>query len=237
MNLSFGEWADWFLEKRSKPPFRADKTHLENLNALKFLRPAFGEVRLSEITPELIEEYLERRLSSGRRVHTKFGVQHRGKLKPATVHKEFRVLRRILSVAVKKKRLTSNPCRGVEFPVPLAQTTRKPRYMTASEQRRTEFFAPDYLRDAVVILSEMGLRPYKELMPMQKSQVDLQNRVVNIPDSKTVNGVGDMPMTEPAYDAFKRRLEDNPMSEYVFPTPSSQAKKPYISSRRFGRRP
>src|ERR1700692_929099 len=27
--VPFDNWADWFLEKRSKPPFRAEKTHLE----------------------------------------------------------------------------------------------------------------------------------------------------------------------------------------------------------------
>src|ERR1017187_5167677 len=31
--LTFDEWADWFLERRSKPPFRAAKTHSANLNA------------------------------------------------------------------------------------------------------------------------------------------------------------------------------------------------------------
>ena len=46
-NVTFNDWADWFLEKRSKPPFRAEKTRLENLNALKFLRPVFGPTRLS----------------------------------------------------------------------------------------------------------------------------------------------------------------------------------------------
>jgi hypothetical protein len=74
---------------------------LENLNALKFLRPVFGPTRLSEIMPEAIEDYIERRLSSGRRIHTKLGVEHRGTLKPATVHQEFRILWRILNVAVK----------------------------------------------------------------------------------------------------------------------------------------
>jgi hypothetical protein len=84
--LTFNQWADWFLEKRSKPPFRLDRTHVENLNALKFLRPAFGEIQLTEITAEAIENYIERRLESGRRVHTKFGTRHVGKLKLATVH-------------------------------------------------------------------------------------------------------------------------------------------------------
>ena len=60
--------------------------------------------------------------------------------------------------------------------------------MTASEQQRIEFSAPDYLRNAIVILAETGLRPYKELMPMKKLQLDMENRVVYIPDSKTPNG-------------------------------------------------
>ena len=61
---------------------------------------------------------MEIRLQSRKRIHTKFGVQYRGgRLKPATVHQEFRVLRRILNLAVKYKRLTVNPCQAVEFPV------------------------------------------------------------------------------------------------------------------------
>jgi len=82
----------------------------------------------------------------------------------------------------------------------------------------------------VVIMSEMGLRPYKELMPIQKTQVDLVNRFVHIPDSKTPNGEGDMPMTELAWKAFNARIEETPGSEYLFPTPSKKARKPYITS-------
>ena len=230
--VTFNGWTDWFLEKRSKPPFRAEKTHIENLNALKFLRPFFGPTRLSEITSEAIEDYIEQRLSSGRRVHTKFGIQYRGKLKPATVHKEYRILRRILNVAVKQKRLTLNPCTAVEFPVSVSKTTRKPHYMTASEQARIEFAAPNYLKHAMVIISEMGLRPYKELMPMLKPQVDLENKVVHISDSKTPNGIGDMPMTTLAREAFAAQMAETPGSEYLFPTPKPKAKKPYITNLR-----
>jgi integrase len=231
-NLTFDQWADWFLEKRSQPPFRAEKTHEENLNALKFLRQAFGTLRLSEITDDAIVNYIEQRLSCGRRIHTKFGLQYRGKLKPATVHQEFRILRRILNVAVKQKRLTINPCSMVEFPVSVAKTTRKPHYMAASEQERIEFLAPNYLRHVVVIITEMGLRPYKELMPMRKTQVDLGNRLIHIPDSKTPNGEGDMPMTEAAWQAFKERIDETPGSEFLFPSPRANARRPYITNLR-----
>ena len=77
--ITFSEWADWFLENRSHPPFRNMNTHAANQNA-----------------------------------------------------------------------------------------------MTTSEQQRIEFSAPDYLRNASVILVETGLRPYNELMPMKKLQVDME---------------------------------------------------------------
>jgi hypothetical protein len=77
-HLTFMQWADWFLERRSKPPFRSEGNHQQNLNAMKFLGPVFGEVALSDITAEAIEDYLAERLRSGRRVHTKFGLQTSG---------------------------------------------------------------------------------------------------------------------------------------------------------------
>lgn len=73
-NLTFDEWAGWFLERRSKPPFRAPNTHLQNMNALKSLPPVFGSVWLSEITPEAVEDYIAERLAEGKRINTKFGL-------------------------------------------------------------------------------------------------------------------------------------------------------------------
>ena len=212
-SLTFEEWAAWYLENRSKPPFRTERTHLQNLNAVGMLKPTFGSIRLLDITAEAVEQYLRRRLSEGRRCHTKLGLEHRGTLKPATVHQEFRVLRRILNVAVNQRRLTQNPCSFVEFPASVTKTTRKPHYMTASEQERIEMYAPNHLRNAIIIISEIGLRPYKELMPMLKCQVDLENRLVHIPDSKTPSGVGDMPLTEPAFQAFADQVKQTPGSE------------------------
>lgn len=229
-NLTFGEWADWFLEKRSKPPVRSEKTHEQNTNAVKFLRPVFGSLFLSEITPDAIENYLERRLNEGRRIHTKFGLVVRGKLKPATVHQEYRVLRNMLNVAVRQKKLAVNPCGAVEFPVSVKHSTRKPHYMTASEQERIEFVAPNYLKHIIVIMTEMGLRPQKELLPMLKSQVDLENRLVHIADSKTESGIGDMPMTELVYTSFKKQVEDAIGSDYLFPRLTELGSKPYLCS-------
>ena len=179
---------------------------------------------------EEIESYLMMRLNTGKRVHTKLGLQLRGRLKPATVHQELRILRRILNVAVKKRRLAVNPCNGVEFPVALAGTTRKPHYLSASEQVRLEACAPLHLRNIIVIMVEMGLRPYRELIPMRKQQVDLQNGIVHLPDSKTVNGIADMPMTERVRQAFASQMKQSSDSDYLFPSQRIGSSNPYIST-------
>jgi integrase len=156
----------------------------------------------------------------------------RGKIKPATAHQEFRVLSHILNVAVKQKRLTANPCVAVEFPVSVKKSTRKPHYMTATEQAKIEIAAPSYLRNIVVMISEMGLRYKKELLPMKKDQVDLENGLVHIADSKTTNSIGDMPLTHAAREAFRRQMEETPGSEYLFPSPRAGAQKPHITNLR-----
>ncbi len=226
--LTFNQWADWF----SQPPFRSEGNQQQNLNALKFLRPVFGEMALADITTEAIEDYLRDRLQTGRRVHTKFGLQLRGKIKPTTAHQEFRVLSHLLNVAVKQKRLAVNPCGAAEFPVSVSKSTRKPHYMTTTEQMKIEFVAPGYLRNIVVILSEMGLRYKKELLPMKKQQVDLDNEIVHIADSKTVNGIGDMPMTAGVREAFQRQIDETPGSDFLFPTSKRTAQKPYVTNLR-----
>lgn len=227
--LTFDEWCEWFLERRSKPPYRSEQTHEGNLVIIKTLSPVFGSMRLQEITAELIERYLDDRLHAKRRIHTKFGIRLGGALRPAGVHREFRVLRRILNVAVQQKLLAANPCQAVEFPVRLTGSTRKPHYMTASEQERILLHAPSYLRNVIVIMVEMGLRPYRELLRMKQEHVDLANETVHVAGSKTPGGIADMPMTGPAKQAFAAQLAEAKGAEYLFPSPR-HSQRPYISN-------
>lgn len=101
----------------------------------------------------------------------------------------------MLNVAVRKKFLFANPCSGVEFPARVDGLFR-PHYVAWSEQQKIEFAAPEYLRNVIRIVTETGLRIYKELTPMKKEQIDLENGPVWIPDSKTPNGIAEVPLTE-----------------------------------------
>ena len=217
-SLSFGEWTDFFLENYSKPPIRAVKTHAANKSAVKTLRNAFGTLPLIEVTPLQIEAHLRARLEDRKTVRRKEGVAKLPKaVKPTTVHQEFRVLRRIFSVAVKKKLCRVNPCSAVEFPVSVKGLFR-PHYMSWSEQQLIEANAPAYLRNVIRIITETGLRVYKELAPMRKDQIDLVNRVVFIPDSKTPTGVAEVPLTDVAAEAFRNQIEIAGPGPWLFPS-------------------
>jgi hypothetical protein len=56
-------------------PLPAAGTHRQNLNAVNLARPVFGQARLSDITPETSEHYVDvaERLKSERRFRSKLG--------------------------------------------------------------------------------------------------------------------------------------------------------------------
>ena len=122
-----------------------------------------------------------------------------------------------MNVAVRKKLLPANPCAGVEFPVKVKGLFR-PHDAGWSEQQRIEFQAPEYLRNIIRIITESGLRVYKELMPVKKEQVDLENAVVWIPDSKTPNGIAEVPLTDLAVNAFREQIRIAGPGPWLFPS-------------------
>ena len=80
-------------------------------------------------------------------------------------------------------------------------------------------------------MTEMGLRPYKELLPTRREHADLENRLVYIPDSKTESGVAEMPMTQRAAEAYRDRLAEIPSEcPWFFPSPVAGSRRPYIQS-------
>jgi integrase len=216
-SLTFGELGDFFLDNHSKPPIRQPGTHRANVRCVQHLKKVFANRRLAEVGPEEIELYLRERLRQRVRVKTGKGYRELGLVKPATVHQELRVLRRMLNVAVRKRLLTSNPCAMVEFPVPLKGLFR-PHYVTWSEQQLIEKNAVPHLRNAVRIIAETGLRVKKELLPMKKDQIDFVSGVLWIPESKTPNGVAEIPLTKLALEAFQSQITISGNGEFLFPS-------------------
>ena len=221
-SFSFGEWADFFLENYSKPPVRQPGTHSANLRCVQHLKKAFATRRLIDVGPDEIELYLRERLRQRVKIRVGKAYREEGLLKATTVHQEMRVLRRMLNVAVRRRLLTSNPCAMVEFPVALKGMFR-PHYVTWTEQQQIENNAIPHLRNAIRIIAETGLRVKKELLPMKKNQIDFLNEVLWIPDSKTPNGVAEIPLTKLALEAFQNQVAISGNGEFLFPSDLNQA--------------
>jgi hypothetical protein len=109
--LTFNEWADFFLVNYSKPPIRAAKTHEANENALKTLRPMFGSSKLLNIDATQIECHLRARLHQKRRVRRRSGMFELGNLKASSVHQEFRVFAANLQCGGEKETRLKQPLR------------------------------------------------------------------------------------------------------------------------------
>ncbi len=68
------------------------------------------------------------------------------------------------------------------------------------------------------IITETGLRVYNEFMSMKKHQLDLPNAVVWILDSKTPNGIAEVPLTPLAVDAFRDQFAISGDGAFPFPS-------------------
>ncbi|MGC1382217.1 MAG: hypothetical protein WA823_00450, partial [Candidatus Acidiferrales bacterium] len=62
------------------------------------------------------------------------------------------------------------------------------------------------------------MRINKELLSVRKDQVDIANATVWIPDSKTENGVAEVPLTPIAVGAFRNQLALAGPSDWLFPS-------------------
>jgi integrase len=89
--------------------------------------------------------------------------------------------------------------------------------MSWSEQQRIETAGPRYLCNLIRVITETSLRVYKELECMSKDQFDLENRTVFIADSKTVNGIAEVPLADIAAEAFRSQIQSGP-GPWLFPS-------------------
>ena len=113
----------------------------------------------------------------------------------------------------------------------MAGTTRKPHYLSASEQVRLEACAAPYLRNIIVIMGGDGAAALSGVDPdAEGTGWILENGIVHLPDSKTVNGIADMPMTDRVREAFTLQMKQSGGSEYLFPSPRMGSRQPHITS-------
>ena len=169
---------------------------------LATLTEYFGKLRVSDLSAEDAERYKAIRSKS---------------VKPATVNREMTVAKHMLTKAVEWKIITDNPFRTVRS-LSVAKSMERVlgldeeiKLLAACEQVRSRF-----LRPLVLLALHTGMRR-GELMSLEWSRVDFDQRTIRIINSKSNAGDRVIPINATAHSLLSN-LAKNSTSPLLFPS-------------------
>jgi len=162
---TFTEFAKDYLEyaKQNKKSWDRD------MYSLRRLEPFFGNYKLTDISPILIERYKLDRLKI---VSTR------------TVNIELVLLKRMFSLAISWDKCEINPLHRVDF---LKQLGPKERILSYDEEERLLVLSPEHLRPILITALQTGMR-YSEILRLSWKDVDIENEYIHIRESKSGKG-------------------------------------------------
>lgn len=128
----------------------------------------FGDKKLSELTPEDIDIYKQRRLEEG--------------VKLGTIKRELHVIRHLFNQARKwKKFFGENPVSQSGMPEVHDQ---KERVLTPEEELRLLEAIPDEFKPIILIALNTGMR-LGEILGLQWAWIDFKGNLINLPQTHT----------------------------------------------------
>lgn len=171
-DLPFFKFADRYLEytKQNRKGYNRDPF------SLMPLKKTFADTLLHNISPVQVEEYKLKRLDD---------------VSPSTVNRELECLRAMLNKAMEWELIEKNPIKKMRL---LREPPGRVRYLSIEEIQHLLDECSDRLRPFVLIALETGMRK-GEIMVLEWKDVDLQEKIVHIEDSKTGER-RDIPMSE-----------------------------------------
>ena len=177
-------------------------------NRANLLISHFKGKLLHEITPWMIEQYINERLL---------------KVKPSTVNREIAFLKGLYKKFTEWKYISKNPMESIKM---LKEPPGVIRYLDEEELftlKQALEKAPIYLRALVIVALNTGMRK-GELMALKWRDVDFKNRIIIATKTKN-NERRIIPMNDEVYHALLQ-LGRHIRSEYIFVNPKTG--KPYV---------
>jgi integrase len=168
-------------------------------------------MRLSQITPDLIEDFKEERLANG--------------VGPATVNRDLAVLRRMLKLAERRRLVARTPFVEVEL-LEERSVRRRPHIVTFDEEEKILVVSDPHIHALVVTQLETGMRPNRETLMLKWEDIDFVNDVIRVRESKTQAGIRNIPLSarcKAELLAWRKRLGPD-FSPYVFPNMQDPAR-------------
>jgi len=183
---TFKEMMERYLNEHvsKKKSQRAYRGYVKNLQTF------FDGYTLSEVTPELIDKYKEKRLRVG--------------VKPATVNRDLAILKNAFNRAIYKWNPPffrgENPMKRVEME---KENNKRTRWLSYEEEGKLKRVSPQWLWEICLFAMETGLRQ-NELLSLTWPMVDLKLKTTVILETK--NGEPKVvPLSNTALEILKSR--------------------------------
>ena len=166
-----------FIDETFLPWSKANKSSWRNdVSRAKVIVDFMGQKRLNEITAEMIEKLKLNRYDS---------ITCRGRRRSkASVNHELELLSKLFSLAVKYKKVSTNPCRDVQR---FKLDNIRIRYFSSDEEERllAQCTGPRaHIRPIVVLGIGTGMR-LGEILRLTKQQIDFERNVIIAMHTKT----------------------------------------------------
>ena len=188
----FKEFAVTYLEKYAKIRKRSWKTDEKFLKAQ--LTPFFGDMKLSEITPEKVSEFIGKRQKEG--------------VKNSTIHKHLQVLRKMMNLAIDYGyEVEKNPVRSFHFSN--EAENQRTRVLSYEEERQLLKAAAPHLEPIIQTALQTGMR-LQEILKLRMEDVDLGQDVITIrPENNKTGKMDYIPLPFPLTELLKRLIAEN----------------------------
>jgi integrase len=186
--LAFGAFADEWLESaRLRPSTRTVYAYM-----LRRDLATWRDVPLGKITPAKVRAWR-------RELETRPAANGRGTLSDATVQKAYRLLKRILNVAVEDGHLNANPCREKFEAEPVQLHCPTP----AEVQAIAEAIEPRY--SALVLVVGFGGLRWGEAIALRRGSVSVPNGCIEIAEQAVEMADGKLHVSDYLKSAAGRR--------------------------------
>jgi integrase len=172
-DVSFAELVEWYLSLQTTKNLKSYKKIMEHCQTLK---EHFGEILAKKIRPFMVENYQLERLEQ----KTMKGTNYR----PASVNREFEVLKRIFNLAVREEIVDRNPCWKVKK---LPEENERDRILSQEEFRKLVNVLPSHAADMVRMGYYTGMR-YGEISGLTWDRVNLEEGCIALEAEDTKTG-------------------------------------------------
>lgn len=190
--MALEDWAKEFLSLSRRLALSTQETYARDLN--KYVLPRFGSYRLGRLPADEIENWLNDEVASG--------------IAASSVHRHYRTLRRMLSVAVEKEKILSNPCDRVEPP---SVPKREMAFLSWEEVVDLAEAHRERFRALIYLAVDTGMR-WSELIGLRRSTLDVHRCKVRVTEQLIRLETGVWVRKEPKTPASVRSITISPVT-------------------------